>query len=176
MSATKGTTAAAGALEAPKKTAAAARRDPRHALWDPFGLVRRFTEELEHTFELPHGFGEVADAAWSPQVEVVEREGMLVVRADLPGVKTPDVSVEIDGRTLTIKGERHAEHEEKNETAYRSERSYGGFYRSFRLPERADASRVTAAFKDGVLEVEVPLTPKTDPAARKVDIRTIGSV
>ena len=93
-----------------------------------------------------------------PQVETFRRDDKLVVRADLPGLKKDDVKVEIDNGMLTISGQRSSEREEKRDEFYRSERSYGSFYRAIPLPEGIESDNCEATFKDGVLEVTLPGT------------------
>jgi HSP20 family protein len=90
----------------------------------------------------------------------MERGGKLVIRADLPGLTKKDVKVEIRDDTVCIQGERRQERESKGKGFYRSERSYGSFYREVPLPEGADPEKGTATFKDGVLEVTVPAPPQ----------------
>jgi HSP20 family protein len=105
--------------------------------------------------QTPRAAGE--GAAWTPTIEVMEKEGKLLVTAELPGVKKEDVKVHIDGDTLVVEGERKQEKEEKREGYYHSERSYGTFYRSIPLPEGAKADQTAAQFNNGVLEVSVPI-------------------
>jgi len=93
---------------------------------------------------------------WAPQVEVFERGNNLVVRADLPGLSREDVDVEVDDDALIIRGERHSDVEDEQEGYYRSERSYGSFYRAIPLPDNVDATQCNATFKEGVLEVTLP--------------------
>ena len=108
---------------------------------------------------------------WAPQVEVFERGNNLVVRADLPGLSRDDVDVEIDDEMLIIRGERHSDVEDEEEGYYRSERSYGSFYRAIPLPEGVEPNQCNASFKDGVLEVTLP-KPRPQPSrARKIDVR-----
>lgn len=133
---------------------------------NPFTLMRTFTEEMDklfgpapHTAETP--------AIWTPIVEVKEKDGKLLVTAELPGLKKEDVKVHIDGFALVIEGERKIEREEKAEGYYVSERSYGNFYRSIALPEYAKIDLATAEFKDGVLEVAVPVP---EPRTKRLDI------
>jgi HSP20 family protein len=116
-------------------------------------------------FELPFG----GEAAWAPRVEVAERGGKLVVRAELPGVAKKDVQVELRDDALAIRGERHQEREERRKGFYRSERSYGTFYREIPLPAGTDAEQVAATFRDGVLEITLPAPPKP-PKGRAVPI------
>jgi HSP20 family molecular chaperone IbpA len=108
---------------------------------------------------------------WAPQVEVFERGNNLVVRADLPGLSREDVDVEIDDDALIIRGQRHSDVEDEDEGFYRSERSYGSFYRAIPLPDNVDASACNATFKDGVLEVTLPKPPQQASRARKIDVR-----
>jgi HSP20 family protein len=123
---------------------------------NPFALVRQFTEEMDRIFgAAPQATGN--GGAWAPAIEVKEKEGELLVTAELPGVKKEDVKVHIDGDTLVVEGERKQEKEEKHEGYYHSERSYGAFYRSIPLPEGAKADQTAAQFNNGVLEVTVPI-------------------
>lgn len=100
-----------------------------------------------------------------------EKDGQLVVRADLPGLTKNDVKVDIAEEALTIQGKRTKEQEEKGETFYRSERSYGSFYRVIPLPEGVSPESVKATFHDGVLEVamKAPARPKVQP--RHVEVK-----
>jgi HSP20 family protein len=108
---------------------------------------------------------------WSPQVEVFERGNNLVIRADLPGLSRDDVDVEIDDDTLIIRGERHSDIEDEQEGFYRSERSYGSFYRAIPLPDNIDVSACNATFKEGVLEITLQKPPQQQSRARRIDVR-----
>jgi HSP20 family protein len=110
-------------------------------------------------------------AVWAPQVEMFRRGDRIVVRADLPGLRKDDVRVEVDDGVLTISGERSEEHEEDRGDFYRSERSYGQFYRAIPLPEGVTADQAEATFKDGVLEVTIPAPKQSERKARQVQIR-----
>jgi len=130
----------------------------------PFSMMRRITDEMDRLFEnfglgrsfFPSEFGgEAGTSLWSPHVEVVEREGKVLVSADLPGVKKEDVNVEINPDSITIQGQRHQEVTRDERGYYHSERSYGSFYRTIPLPEGADIDNASATFRDGVLQIEV---------------------
>lgn len=127
--------------------------------WTPFG---RLLDEL---------WGERLPAAarWSPSVDVAENDAAYVVTAELPGAKREDVSIELHGDVLSIRGEKRSEREEKNERRHLVERSFGSFERSFTLPANADGDRVAATFKDGVLTVTIPKSETQKP--RQVDIK-----
>jgi len=145
----------------------------------PFSVVKRFGEEMDRLFGdfgldrnwIPPALTGEGGRTWAPQVEIFERDGELVVRADLPGLKKEDVKVELTDDGLTIEGERRSEHEENGEGYYRSERNYGNFYRRLPLPEGANPDDATAKFHDGVLEVTMPARKPVTRAARKLAIQ-----
>ena len=148
----------------------------------PFTFMRRFSEEMDRLFEdfgfggglfAPSfgrglsGFGELGQSIWSPQVEVLEREGQLVVRADLPGLTKDDINIEVTDDALLIRGERKSEREENEEGYYRTERSYGSFYRQIPLPEGASAENANATFRNGVLEITMPAPKRAEQQQRR---------
>ena len=108
--------------------------------------------------------------AWLPDVEMLQRNNELVIRADLPGLTKEDVKVEITENAVTIQGERRREHEEEKGGVYRSERSYGSFSRVIALPEGAITDQAKASFKDGVLEITMPAPPDTVTRGRKLEV------
>ena len=97
---------------------------------------------------------------WVPRIEVLQREGAMVVRAELPGLKPDDIVVNVENGVLSISGERREEHREERDGAVRTERAYGTFFRSIPLPDGADEDQVTATFRDGVLELTIPVTDR----------------
>jgi HSP20 family protein len=111
-----------------------------------------------------------SDQRWLPHVDVLRRGDELVVRADLPGLKKDDISVDVPNNVLTIRGERKEESREEREGYYGHERSEGSFYRSIPLPENANLDQARARFEDGVLEVALP-APKEQQGARHIEIR-----
>jgi HSP20 family protein len=145
----------------------------------PFSFMRRFAEEMDNLFEdfnirrdwLAPVFGsELGAGIWSPQVEMLQRNGELVVRADLPGLTKDDVRVEITDNAITIEGERRGEKEEKQEGFYRSERSYGKFYRRLPIPEGVDVKDAEATFQNGVLEVKMKASKREPQKSRRLEI------
>jgi len=115
--------------------------------------------------------GASASTEWLPQVEAFRRDGKVVVRADLPGLKKDDVKVEVDDGVLTISGERRDERQEERDDYYRSERTYGQFYRAIPLPDGIDDGQVDASFNDGVLEVSFPAPKLEERKARRIQIK-----
>lgn len=100
---------------------------------------------------------------WNPAVDVYENDAAIVVKAELPGVDKDQIAVNVEGRILTIKGERKTENEVKEESYYRRERTYGHFERSFTLPAEVNQEMIKADFKDGVLKIEVPKPEEKKP-------------
>lgn len=119
-------------------------------------------------------FGSSAGASpslWNPQVEILERGDTLVVRADLPGIRKEDVDVSVEDGMLTIRGERRDEREENEDGFYRSERSYGQFYRAIPIPDGIDDGACDARYADGVLEVTLPLPKQEQKKPKRLSIR-----
>jgi HSP20 family protein len=106
-----------------------------------------------------------------PAMDVFEKDGHLHVRAELPGMSDKDVTVEITGDSVTISGEKKDESEVKEHNYYRSERSYGSFRRQVALPKGADTNRAEAKFKDGVLNIDVPID-SAKAGTKKIEIKT----
>ena len=150
---------------------------------NPFSLMRRFSEEMDRLFgDLNFGggfasgfgreFGRLADlegSMWLPQVESFEREGKLIVRADLPGLSEDDINVDITHDAIKIRGERRQEKEEDEEGYYRSERSYGSFYREIPLPSGVNRDEAKASFNNGVLEITMPALARQS-GSRRIEI------
>jgi HSP20 family protein len=142
-------------------------------LWEPFQDLEQIHEEMNRLFGqrfLPAtrvGNGH----EWCPEVDIIDEKDHLLVRADLPGMKQEEISVEVADNTLTIKGERKHESETKEGTTYRAERSYGSFLRSFTLPAGVDAAKVAATYKNGVLEIRVPKLAQAQTKQIKVDVK-----
>jgi HSP20 family protein len=129
------------------------------APWTGFGSVRK---EMDRLFErlgdwdLPE-MRTLGD--WAPTLDFSENKDSFVVKAEIPGIDSRDISVSLENQMLTIKGEKKHEKEEKDEQYYRMERNYGAFARTVRLPAAVDGSKVTAAFKNGLLTVTLPKAP-----------------
>ncbi|HUA21999.1 MAG TPA: Hsp20/alpha crystallin family protein [Bryobacteraceae bacterium] len=107
---------------------------------------------------------------WTPAVDILETENELVLKADIPGVEMKDIDIQLENGTLTIKGERRFEKEEKNKGFHRLERSYGSFVRYFTLPETVDPEKVKAEYNAGVLTVSLPKKEIAKPRAIKVQV------
>jgi HSP20 family protein len=97
---------------------------------------------------------------WMPKLDVAETKDAFVVKAEIPGIDPKEIALTLDGETLTIKGVKTHEKEEKDETYFRIERTYGGFARTIPLPAPVEAGKVTATFKNGLLTVKLPKGPE----------------
>jgi len=112
----------------------------------------------------------VEEMGWAPAIELIERDDRFVVRAEIPGMKEEDIDVSVVGDTLTIRGEKKASTEVKEENYYCCERSYGSFFRSIGLPSNVDAKKIKAHYEDGVLEVTLPKAVEAKP--KKISVST----
>ena len=145
--------------------------------WNPFRELEEIERRFGDIFGRPIVPGiwrrvPVEEMGWAPAIEVFEKEDKFVVKAEVPGVKEEYIDVSIVGDTLTIKGERKAESEVKEENYYCCERSYGSFSRSISLPSNVDTQKIEATYEDGILEVNLPKiievkAKKVTVAARK---------
>ena len=110
-------------------------------------------------------------SAWVPAVDIYETDAHeVVLKAELPELKREDISVTFENGVLTLKGERKFEQETKKENYHRVERRHGTFSRSFTLPNTVDASRISAAYKDGILTIRLPQREEAKPKQIDVNI------
>lgn len=157
----------------------------RFDLHRPFTLMRHFAEDMEsmfggfrYNYDLPRFFDfetELFDRFpkekfdWAPRFETFERDGRWIVRAELPGMKKEDVVVEVNDEFLTLKGKREKKFEEEKENFYRSEFTYGDFYRRLPMPEGVETKDVKAVFNNGVLEIDFA-APKMALEGKRLEI------
>lgn len=119
-------------------------------------------------------FGTQVADFFTPASDAAKTDEAYHIEVELPGVKEGDISVELHGDTLTVKGEKRAEREEKGKSWFFSERTYGSFQRSFRLPPDVDQSKVEAHSEDGVLKLSLPKTASNENATRKINVKKAG--
>ena len=144
--------------------------------YEPWGLLRRFQDDVNQLFgeSRTGSLGEsdqssVVTSNWTPAVDIKEESDRYVLEADIPGVNPKDIEVTMDNGVLTIKGERKEEKEDKEKHV--SERRYGSFQRTFRLPDSVSEDKATAEFKKGVLRVTLPKKPEAQKPVRKIAIK-----
>jgi len=143
--------------------------------WDPLrsmaALQNRINQVFDDAFPQPRDQGDdIALCDWRPAVDIYETQAAVVLTAELPGVKREDVSLEVKDNALTLKGERLADGEVKENRYYRRERCFGKFHRSFTLQDAINPDLIRAKFKDGVLEIEIPKPEIKNPQQIKVTI------
>ena len=146
---------------------------------DPFRDLFSLQDQLFRTFDAAYrGAGREEEqsmvATWSPLVDVFEDAEGITLKAELPEVDVKDVEIQVEGNTLTLKGERKLEHEEKRDGYHRIERTYGSFARTFTLPNTVDVEHITAESKDGVLRLFLPKKAETKPRQIKVAVSAQG--
>ena len=135
----------------------------------PFSLMRRITDEMDRacskflpTKEEPY--------FWAPSLEVTEKNGDFIAALELPGLKKEEVKVEVTDEAIIVTGERKLEKEEKEEGYFRSERTYGEFYRTIPLPKDAKIDHIKAELINGVLRISLPVPPT------KTNVKTVPIV
>lgn len=122
-------------------------------------------------FNLEPFFSREASFAIAPAVDVVEKDKAYEITAELPGMDQKDIEVKLANGTLTIKGEKKEEKEEKDKGYYLSERRYGSFQRTFYVPEGVDADKIEASFNKGVLTLILPKTGEAQKAPKKIEVK-----
>ena len=146
--------------------------------YEPWSLLDRLQKEVNGLGLYDTLLGERSDADgsniatshWRPAVDISEENDRFVIHADLPGVDPKDIEVTMENGVLTLKGERAAEKKEDSQGYTRIERAHGTFYRRFSLPDTADADRIEAHGKNGVLEITVPKQEKVQP--RRIAVKS----
>lgn len=141
--------------------------------WDPFRELEELSTRLNRALGRPALQSGTKDSLamtdWSPSVDILETAEDFQVKCELPELKKEDVKVNVSDGLLRIEGERKFDKEDKTKKYHRVERFYGSFMRSFALPEGVEQDKVKAEFKDGLLTVRMPKSPKTLP--RSVDVK-----
>jgi HSP20 family protein len=137
--------------------------------WYPIREVATLQNRVNSLFQDFAGDGDaVTTAAFSPAVDVFENEQKIVLKLDVPGMKQEDLDLRVENNTLTVRGERKFEAEEKEENFHRIERRYGSFYRSFALPTTVDTENVAASYEAGVLKLELKKKASAQPRQIKI--------
>jgi HSP20 family protein len=138
--------------------------------YDPWNMFDQLRKEMDRALTREGDeSGSVVTSDWSPAVDIKEDENGFTIVADIPGVDPKDIDVHMENGMLTIKGERESEKKEEKEGYKRIERSYGSFYRRFSMPDSADADKIKAESKNGVLQISIPKQEKVQPRKISVD-------
>lgn len=139
----------------------------------PTVMLSSLQNEINKMFDLnalsKNDTSNISTSEWSPTVDVKENKEHFAILADVPGIDPKDIHLNVENGILTIQGERKQQSEEKDVNYYRTERSYGAFYRRFSLPDTADFEHICAKNKNGVLEIIIPKIKKK--MGHKIDIQ-----
>jgi HSP20 family protein len=139
--------------------------------WDPFREVQNLQNRVNFLFRDFSGDNDpLAAAGFAPPVDVYEDEKKVLLKIEVPGVDEKDLDVRVENHTLTVKGERKLESEEKEQNFHRIERRYGSFFRAFTLPSTVDTEHVKADYHAGVLKLELAKKPEAQPKQIKVNV------
>jgi HSP20 family protein len=139
--------------------------------WDPFREVQTLQNRVNSLFRDMNGENDpLTAAAFAPPVDIYEDEKKVVLKLEVPGIDEKDLDVRMENHTLTVKGERKMEKEEKEENFHRIERRYGSFFRAFTLPSTVDAEHISAEYRNGVLKLELAKKPEAQPKQIKVNV------
>jgi HSP20 family protein len=142
--------------------------------WDPFRDVLALQNRMNSLFQdFARGQGEAdafTTASFVPPVDIYEDEHKVVLKLEVPGMKQDDFDIQVENHTLTIRGERKFEKEEKEENFHRIERRYGSFFRSFTVPNTVNTESVQASYDAGVLRIELEKRPEAKPKQIKVGV------
>lgn len=144
--------------------------------YEPWNVLNEFQKEINDLFNNRYGITrrdddtQVVTSDWVPAVDVKEEPSQFIIYVDVPGVETRDIEVTMEKGVLSIRGERQSETKEEREGYKRIERTRGTFYRSFALPDTADAESISAKGKNGVLEITIPKRERVQP--RKINVES----
>jgi HSP20 family protein len=142
--------------------------------WDPFQELSLITNRMNRLFQGTYGQGSTEEnlttASFVPPVDIYEDEQNITLKIEVPGIEQKDIDVRLENNTLTVRGERKFEKEEKEENFHRVERRYGSFYRAFTLPSTVDPDSVRADYDNGVLKVALAKKAEAKPKQIKVNV------
>ncbi|MEW6536641.1 MAG: Hsp20/alpha crystallin family protein [Candidatus Auribacterota bacterium] len=138
-------------------------QDTKSLMSDLFNIRNRMNNLFDLSLSNFFEDTPLAEGRFAPDVDIIEKDDRIEIRADLPGIEPKDVSIDLRNNVLTLSGTRKEEKESKDAHVYRSERYYGSFQRSFTLPDGINQDKVAAHYKNGVLNITVPKLEKAQP-------------
>ena len=143
--------------------------------WDPFQELNLITNRMNRLFHDSFGQGATTEdtlttSSFVPPVDIYEDEHNITLKIEVPGIEQKDIDVRLENNTLTVRGERKFEKEEKEENFHRVERRYGSFYRAFTLPNTVDPDSVNANYDNGVLKITLAKKAEAKPKQIKVNV------
>lgn len=133
--------------------------------WRPYRSMESVQDEVNKVFDSFFGTPAMQgrEDVWTPDVDIIEDKDSITVNVDIPGMKKDDIKVSVHDQSLTIRGERRYEKEDKDKNYHRTERMYGAFSRTFSLPSTVEGDKIKANYKDGVLKIELPKVEEVKP-------------
>ena len=138
--------------------------------WDPFREVVALQNRMNSLFrDFNETENPLTTASFVPAVDIYEDAKKVVLKLEVPGMEEKDLDIRVENNTLTVKGERKFEKDEKEENFHRIERRYGSFYRSFTLPTTVDTENVQASYNAGILKLDLNKKPEAQPKQIKVN-------
>lgn len=138
----------------------------------PLSLMRHMNDEMTRFFGDTPGNSQSSQMTWMPAIDVQQRDGRLVVSAELPGMQPGDVNIEVTDDALVIQGERRDDRDQDRGGFHVTERRYGRFYRAVPLPEGAKTDAVSARFNNGILEIDIPVDQQRQSSRRQIPIQS----
>ncbi len=139
--------------------------------WDPFREVVALQNRVNSLFrDMNESDSPLTTASFVPAVDIYEDTRKVVLKLEVPGIDEKDLDIRVENNTLTVKGERKFEKEEKEENFHRIERRYGSFYRAFTLPTTVDTEHVNANYNAGILKLELSKKPEAQPKQIRVNV------
>lgn len=146
-------------------------QSPSLSFWSPFNRLTTLRDQVNRLFDLPEDSGDGGFfGRWTPPLDVYQDKDNVFVKTELPGLKKEEIEISLHEGVLSIGGERKREEESQKGEVFRSERFFGRFQRSVTLPATVDSTKVTAAYKDGVLTVTLPKAEEAKPKQIQVNV------
>jgi len=141
--------------------------------WDPFRDLSKLQDRMNRLFQdsmQSRGEEGLMTGGFVPAVDIYEDEHNITLKMEVPGVEQKDLDIRVENNTLTVRGERKFEKDEKEENFHRIERRYGSFFRSFALPNTVDTDNINAEYENGVLKVTLSKRAEAKPKQVKVNV------
>jgi HSP20 family protein len=145
--------------------------NPRWAITTDFKNLQHQLNRFLEPFGRVAQDEDLVSGTWVPSVDVAETQEKILVRVEVPGMKQEDIQIEFENGLLTLKGERKLAKEDTGLTYHRVERAYGNFNRTFTLPRTVDPEKISASYRDGILEIEVPKKEEAKPKQIKIEVK-----
>ena len=143
---------------------------PELTTWSPLDRLASFRDEINRLFDTDAPAQSSFFSGWNPTLDVYDEKDRFLVSVELPGMKKEEINLSYQDGVLTVSGERKHEREGKEGETFRSERYFGKFQRSVSLPASVDSAKITANYKDGVLQIELPKAEEAKPKQIQVNV------